>query len=98
MTRSVTVVLWLLPPPVAVTVTVNVPRVLPVDTRSSVAAAPPGAGVTDAGENVPLAPDGSPLTLNVTGDEKPPVDVTVTVNSLLLPARVNVEVGLAVIV
>ena len=51
--------------------------------------------VTDAGLNEAVAPDGSPLTLNVTGPLNPVPAVTVAVYVVFAPARMVLDAGVA---
>lgn len=52
----------MLPPPVPTTCTLNVPRVAVLVVRMVIVELP--LGVTDVDENVAVAPDGRPVTLN----------------------------------
>ena len=80
-TESDTVVEWASAPLVPVIVNVYVPAgVVPsVVNDSGEFAEPPAAGVTLAGEKLPAAPDGKPLTERLVADEKPFTLVTVAV-------------------
>ena len=51
--------------------------------------------LTDAGLNEAVAPDGSPLTLNVTVPVKPVPAVTVAVYVVPAPARMLLDAGVA---
>jgi|SRR6516162_3655874 hypothetical protein len=77
-TTRVTVVEWVNPPPVPVIVSVYVPAgVLElVLTFIALLPEPPAIGLVP---NVALAPEGNPVTLNVTLLVKPPEGFTVTV-------------------
>lgn len=66
-----------MPPAVPVIVSVNVPRVRPA-VMAKVEVAPTAVGVTELGLKPAVAPDGTPLTLKVTGELKAPTEVAVT--------------------
>jgi hypothetical protein len=89
------VVLCVIDPEVPVTVIVVVPTVAVGDAVSvSVDVALPFAGgVTGLVENVAVTPLGSPLTLKVVAESKPPVLVTVIVLVPLLPCVTITEAG-----
>jgi hypothetical protein len=61
--------------------------------------APDVPGVTGVDEKVPVAPAGSPLTVNATGlVNVPPVDVTVTVYVVAPPGATDCDAGVALTV
>jgi hypothetical protein len=64
---------------------------LPVETVSVLLPAP----ATEAGLKLPLAPEGSPLTLNVTVPVKPFCAATVVVYVVELPATTDCDAGVA---
>jgi len=82
-------VLWLTPPPVAVTCTMNVP----VDANAVVVnsigelASPPTGGVTDCGRMMPIPVGAFPTqeAEKVTGELNPPKEFTTTLLSPLSP-------------
>jgi hypothetical protein len=74
-TVSVTVVVLVRPPPMPMTVRLNVP----VGVLLDVLTVRVDEVVAGLGLNEPVAPDGNPLTLIVTGPLNPPLVVIVTV-------------------
>jgi len=68
-----------------------------VETDPLIVAVPLGAGVTDVGVSVHIAPPGAPVHAAVTAEEKPFMEVTVTVNVAVWPAVMVVVGGEAMI-
>jgi hypothetical protein len=64
--------------PVSVRIVVDAGAVAETASERTEVALPPTDGVTGLGLKPPVTPDGKPVTVNVTGELKPPRDWTVT--------------------
>ena len=95
-TVSETVVVWVIPPPVAVTVMVEVPVVaVEATVKVSVEEPEPGAAI-DAGLNAAVTPLGRPEAESEIAELNPPETAVVRVEVPVLPATTETEVGEAV--
>ncbi len=97
-TVRVTVVVWVVLPPVPVMVTVEVPRVaVEATVKVSVELPEPGAAIED-GLKEAVTPAGRPEAESAMAALKPPETAVVTVTLPVLPWTIEIEVGEAAIV
>src|SRR4051794_4282772 len=97
-TVRLTVVVWVMLPPVPVMVTVEVPRVAVEETvKVSVELPEPGAAIED-GLKEAVTPAGRPEAESAMAELKPPETVVETVTLPELPCTMDVEVGEAAMV
>ena len=83
------------PLPLAETVIVLVPAVVPLP-ATSVNAPPLSEASSEAGVNVPVTPDGKPPTLSETAPLKPPPRVICSATTLVPPTLIETLVGTSV--
>src|SRR6516162_7808232 len=76
-TVSATVVVWLIPPPSAATVTVETPAVAVAPAEKVRVEVPDPGAENDAGLKTAVTPEGSPVTESPTSELKPPTAVAV---------------------
>src|SRR5258706_469536 len=97
-TVRVTVVVWVMAPPVPVTVIVEVPGVAVEDTvKVSVELPEPGAAI-EAGLKEAVTPEGRPEAESAMAELKPPETAVVTVTLPVDPCTMEIELGAAEIV
>src|SRR5215471_1038847 len=80
-------IVWVIPPPPAVTVTVEVPRGAVVLAEKVRVEVPPPGAENDAGFRTAVTPEGSPETESPTSEVKPPTAVTLIVEVAERPSR-----------
>ena len=98
MTVRLTVVVWVVLPPVPVMVTVEVPRVaVELTVKVSVEVPEPGAAI-EAGLKEAVTPDGRPEADSEMAELKPPETAVVIVEVPVPPCAMETAVGAAAIV